>query len=326
MAIYCMNCGQQLPDAAKFCRGCGSPVAQEIGGMCGTCGAELGEGSRFCMSCGAAAVASATSARSTTFDGSSTRAAPVAGALPQARENAVAFTQAAKKRLENEFAQALLAGESQRRLARSDNREIAETFLDRLVGCRDLDDVFRLLDDIAQRWPYLRPFYERYRILEPVRDRLEEFERLARSGTVSDETVVEARRLCKSVREAMQQAGAGELTSAELPPYEEAIRILATIEARWEQLKGRAVREPFMALCTKGIQGLLASGGADTETVENVMSYRGLWDWLEPKAVHDFLCCYFKQGEKIEEGTMRWLLDHSQWNEGIMAAVNAKGR
>ncbi len=45
----CVNCGEQLPDGARFCPACG---AEQTASSCSTCGAALLPGARFCFSCG----------------------------------------------------------------------------------------------------------------------------------------------------------------------------------------------------------------------------------------------------------------------------------
>ncbi len=48
----CADCGAILTQGAKFCSGCGKPIAPKKV-FCISCGAELSAGSRFCSSCGA---------------------------------------------------------------------------------------------------------------------------------------------------------------------------------------------------------------------------------------------------------------------------------
>ena len=45
----CVNCGEQLPEGARFCPACG---AEQTAPTCATCGAALLPGARFCFSCG----------------------------------------------------------------------------------------------------------------------------------------------------------------------------------------------------------------------------------------------------------------------------------
>ncbi len=56
MAISCSNCGKELPDAAKFCAGCGSQVAapEEKAELrfCAKCGVQLLDDAKFCLECG----------------------------------------------------------------------------------------------------------------------------------------------------------------------------------------------------------------------------------------------------------------------------------
>jgi len=51
--MICKNCGQTVPDGAKFCGSCGTRVQEERkGGFCSICGAKLEPGAQFCASCG----------------------------------------------------------------------------------------------------------------------------------------------------------------------------------------------------------------------------------------------------------------------------------
>ena len=81
MAIYCANCGVELPDGVAFCDACGTPVraqngAARPGGVgvgvgaggqsgigataCPVCGAAALPGEAFCDNCGAALLAPTT--------------------------------------------------------------------------------------------------------------------------------------------------------------------------------------------------------------------------------------------------------------------------
>ena len=61
MSVICKNCGQELADNAKFCRGCGAkveapeaPAAEEMSSLnCTSCGSPLKAGSKFCPASGA---------------------------------------------------------------------------------------------------------------------------------------------------------------------------------------------------------------------------------------------------------------------------------
>ena len=87
MAIYCSNCGVELPDGVSFCDACGTPVrgqgAAPVGGTvgagagavapagnglgttsCPVCGAAAMPGEAFCDNCGASLMAPASSAPS----------------------------------------------------------------------------------------------------------------------------------------------------------------------------------------------------------------------------------------------------------------------
>jgi class 3 adenylate cyclase len=46
--MQCISCRHDNPDGARFCNGCGQPLA----GCCGTCGAKNPPGARFCNQCG----------------------------------------------------------------------------------------------------------------------------------------------------------------------------------------------------------------------------------------------------------------------------------
>lgn len=46
---FCSECGAKLPDAAKFCPGCGRPVGT---GGCPGCGKPVPDGAKFCPECG----------------------------------------------------------------------------------------------------------------------------------------------------------------------------------------------------------------------------------------------------------------------------------
>lgn len=86
MAIYCANCGVELPDGVSFCDACGTPVraqgaAAPVGGTvgaaasapagnglgstsCPVCGASAMPGEAFCDNCGAALMAPASGSAS----------------------------------------------------------------------------------------------------------------------------------------------------------------------------------------------------------------------------------------------------------------------
>ncbi len=66
----CVNCGEQLPEGARFCPACG---AEQTAPTCATCGAALLPGARFCFSCGTPVPARAAAAT-----GQVTVAGPVA--------------------------------------------------------------------------------------------------------------------------------------------------------------------------------------------------------------------------------------------------------
>jgi hypothetical protein len=53
---FCINCGTQLPDIAKFCGKCGTPVQAAAEPVCSNCGSKL-NGNNFCLECGTPAQA-----------------------------------------------------------------------------------------------------------------------------------------------------------------------------------------------------------------------------------------------------------------------------
>jgi ribosomal protein L40E len=62
--MNCVNCGEPLPDSAKFCPNCGTRVQQqeqkqEKGTFCTSCGAPLAPGASFCTECGIKVASSA---------------------------------------------------------------------------------------------------------------------------------------------------------------------------------------------------------------------------------------------------------------------------
>lgn len=70
---FCKNCGQSVPDGAKFCGNCGAQVQEEQGkSFCSACGAQLEAGAQFCPSCGAKAGAGASSASAAVSKGTGT--------------------------------------------------------------------------------------------------------------------------------------------------------------------------------------------------------------------------------------------------------------
>ena len=59
--MKCPRCQEDNPTHARFCLGCGTPLAL----ACSSCGAELPAGARFCLQCGQAiATGTAASVRS----------------------------------------------------------------------------------------------------------------------------------------------------------------------------------------------------------------------------------------------------------------------
>lgn len=51
--MNCPNCNSPLPDGAKFCTACGTPVqAAPAGPVCSSCGQPLTPGTKFCTTCG----------------------------------------------------------------------------------------------------------------------------------------------------------------------------------------------------------------------------------------------------------------------------------
>lgn len=56
--MFCMNCGNQIEDDAKFCGYCGAPTEQKK--VCPSCGREMGEQMIYCSFCGTKVDASKT--------------------------------------------------------------------------------------------------------------------------------------------------------------------------------------------------------------------------------------------------------------------------
>jgi tetratricopeptide (TPR) repeat protein len=57
MMPNCPRCETRVAPGAKFCTGCGMPVASEAGTKCGRCGGRLAAGVNFCTECGGAVLA-----------------------------------------------------------------------------------------------------------------------------------------------------------------------------------------------------------------------------------------------------------------------------
>lgn len=51
--MFCNNCGNELPENAKFCNKCGTAVKIAENKTCLNCGNELPKGAAFCNICGA---------------------------------------------------------------------------------------------------------------------------------------------------------------------------------------------------------------------------------------------------------------------------------
>jgi len=51
-AEKCPECGQAMPEDAKFCPGCGTPRAIVVPALCPSCGEELAPDMKFCPKCG----------------------------------------------------------------------------------------------------------------------------------------------------------------------------------------------------------------------------------------------------------------------------------
>lgn len=45
---FCVNCGQEIPEGASFCPGCGTKIET----VCPKCGGKVSDGHRFCPTCG----------------------------------------------------------------------------------------------------------------------------------------------------------------------------------------------------------------------------------------------------------------------------------
>ena len=53
--MFCKNCGKEINDTARFCRGCGAKVEQKPDSLvCPACGAHVKIGVKFCEDCGTA--------------------------------------------------------------------------------------------------------------------------------------------------------------------------------------------------------------------------------------------------------------------------------
>ena len=57
--MICKNCNSEVPENAKFCASCGTPVEQQVApavtsAVCRSCGNPLAEGTKFCAVCGTA--------------------------------------------------------------------------------------------------------------------------------------------------------------------------------------------------------------------------------------------------------------------------------
>lgn len=60
--MICSKCNNEIPNGAKFCTVCGTPVAAEPAKiLCAKCGLELAAGAKFCTSCGTPVAAAAVS-------------------------------------------------------------------------------------------------------------------------------------------------------------------------------------------------------------------------------------------------------------------------
>ena len=77
--MYCMNCGLELPEDAKFCRKCAMPLIQ-----CPECGEDLPKKAKFCWRCGKSLAES-------TFSETSDSSDENEGVLPQRADNASIF-------------------------------------------------------------------------------------------------------------------------------------------------------------------------------------------------------------------------------------------
>lgn len=63
--MICPTCGTNIQEGARFCSGCGRPVASATGDAlhCASCGAEMAPGEKFCSSCGTPRLEGARAAR-----------------------------------------------------------------------------------------------------------------------------------------------------------------------------------------------------------------------------------------------------------------------
>ena len=53
MKVCCSRCGKENKAGAKFCKFCGSPIAEEKARFCTECGNKIKPGKKFCSACGA---------------------------------------------------------------------------------------------------------------------------------------------------------------------------------------------------------------------------------------------------------------------------------
>ena len=86
--LVCANCGTELKPGSRFCRSCGTPVAQPQPQVCANCGSPLEPGARFCENCGTPVAAAASAPAAPPPAASvSTPVAPVAPTVNPAPES-----------------------------------------------------------------------------------------------------------------------------------------------------------------------------------------------------------------------------------------------
>jgi len=52
--MFCLNCGNGLPEGTAFCSNCGAKMQQDNGNICSACGAAIPVDADFCINCGIA--------------------------------------------------------------------------------------------------------------------------------------------------------------------------------------------------------------------------------------------------------------------------------
>src|SRR6476469_72283 len=86
--MNCPNCQHSVPDRAKFCPECGSPLSIH----CSECGAKNSNNAKFCVECGVPLQRTAAPATSISSGSGNTGEAPAGRASLQTSEEHVAST------------------------------------------------------------------------------------------------------------------------------------------------------------------------------------------------------------------------------------------